>query len=107
MAGQKDEGLQIFRQELQDYPITGERIMEPEIRRLYGELLLIEDDVPQAEQEFQLALKIARKQEARSLELRAGMSLAQLWQSQDKRQQAYEMLAGIYNGFTEGFDTAD
>ncbi len=107
MAGQIDEGMQVFRRELEEHPLTGERIMEPEIRRLYGELLLAKNDSQQAEQEFQQALNIARKQEAKSLELRAGMSLARLWQSQDKPQEARQMLSEIYNWFTEGFDTAD
>jgi|GEM_PF-1317868 serine/threonine protein kinase/tetratricopeptide (TPR) repeat protein len=106
-AGQIDEGVQIFYKELEEYPITGERIMESEIRRLYGELLLAKNDYQDAEKEFQLALNIARKQEAKSLELRAGMSLARLWQSQDKPQEAWRTLSDIYNWFTEGFDTAD
>jgi len=107
MAGQIDKGLQLFRKELDEHTITGERIMEPEIRRLHGELLLAQGNGQQAEQEFQLALNIARKQEAKSLELRAGMSLSRLWQSQNRLQEAYQMLSGIYNWFTEGFDTAD
>jgi predicted ATPase len=52
-------------------------------------------------------LDVARRQEARSLELRAAMSLARLWQQQGKRQAARDLLAPIYNWFTEGFDTAD
>ena len=107
MAGQIDEGIQIFHKELEEHPITGERIIEPEIRRLCGELHLAQDDSQQAEQEFQLALNIARQQEAKSLELRAGMSLARLWQSQSKSQEAHRMLSEIYNWFTEGFDTPD
>lgn len=107
MAGQVDEGIQVFRQELEEFPITGERLMEPEIRRLHGELLLMQDNSQQAEQEFQLALNIARKQEAKSLELRAGMSLARLWQIQNKPQEARQILSDIYNWFTEGFETAD
>jgi predicted ATPase len=107
MAGQIDEGIRVFHKELEEHPITGERIMEPEIRRLYGELLLAQGNSQQAEQEFQLALHIARKQEAKSLELRAGMSVARLWQSQNKPQEARQLLSGIYNWFTEGFDTAD
>jgi hypothetical protein len=54
-----------------------------------------------------LALDIARKQEARSLVLRAGMSLARLWQAQEKQEEAHRMLSGIYNWFTEGSDTTD
>ena len=107
MSGQIEEGIQVFRKELEEHPITGERFMEPEVRRLYGELLLMQDNSQQAEQEFQLALNIARKQEAKSLELRAGMSLARLWKSQNKHQEAHQLLSGIYTWFTEGFDTAD
>jgi predicted ATPase len=107
MAGQIDEGIQVFRKELEEHPITGERMMEPEIRRLFGELLLALGNSQQAEQEFQLALNIARRQEAKSLELRAGISLARLWQIQDKPQEARQILSDIYNWFTEGFDTAD
>ena len=56
---------------------------------------------------FQQALDIARRQEAKSWELRAAASLARLWQSQNKRQDAYDLLAPVYKWFTEGFDTAD
>jgi predicted ATPase len=56
---------------------------------------------------LQRALDVARRQEAKSLELRAAMSLARLWQQQGKRTEAYELLALIYGWFTEGFDTAD
>ena len=60
-----------------------------------------------AEACFQRALDVARRQEARSLELRAAMSLSRLWQQQGKRTEARELLAPIYGWFTEGFDTAD
>jgi len=56
---------------------------------------------------FQQALDVARLQEAKSLELRAAMSLGRLWQQQGKRQEAYDLLAPIYHWFTEGFDTVD
>jgi predicted ATPase len=56
---------------------------------------------------FQQSLEIARHQQAKSWELRAATSLARLWQSQDKRQAAYDLLAPVYEWFTEGFDTAD
>jgi predicted ATPase len=61
----------------------------------------------EAEAHFHQALDIARRQQAKSLELRAAMSLARLWQRQSKRAEAYELLAPIYGWFTEGFDTAD
>ena len=60
-----------------------------------------------AEECFQHALDVARQQQAKSLELRAAMSLSRLWQRQGKRQEAYDLLAPIYGWFTEGFDTAD
>ena len=56
---------------------------------------------------FIRALDIARRQQAKSLELRAAMSLARLWQHQGQRHAAYELLAPVYGWFTEGFDTAD
>ena len=61
----------------------------------------------QAEACFHQALDIARQQQAKSWELRTAMSLAHLWQQQGKRQEARELLAPIYNWFTEGFDIAD
>jgi len=72
--------------------------------------LLLQQAVPdaaQAEACFQQALDVARHQQAKSWELRAATSLARLWQSQDKRQDAYDLLAPVYEWFTEGFDTAD
>ncbi len=64
-------------------------------------------DASQAETCFHAALDVARAQQAKSWELRAATSLARLWQSQDKRQDAYDLLAPVYGWFTEGFDTAD
>ena len=86
-----------------------ERWWEAEISRLRGVLLLRQPGTPQAEAEawLQRALDVARRQEAKSLELRAAMSLSRLWQQQGKRQEAYDLLAPIYHWFTEGFDTAD
>jgi len=86
-----------------------ERWWEAEVCRLRGVLLLRQTGTPQAEAEvwLQRALDIARRQEAKSLELRAAMSLGRLWQQQGKRQEAYDLLAPIYHWFTEGFDTAD
>ena len=56
---------------------------------------------------YHQSLTVARSQQAKSWELRTATSLARLWQSQDKRQEAYDLLAPVYNWFTEGFDTAD
>jgi predicted ATPase len=64
-------------------------------------------DVTQAANCFRQALDVAQNQQAKSLELRAATSLARLWQSQDKHQEAYDLLAPVHDWFTEGFDTAD
>ena len=80
-----------------------------EISRLKGALLLQQavPDAAQAETRFHQALDVARQQQARSWELRAATSLARLWQSQGKRQEAYDLLAPVYHWFTEGFDAAN
>ena len=72
-------------------------------------MLLRQPGTPQAEAEacFQRALDVARRQEAKALELRAAMSLARLWQQQGKQAEARTLLAPVYGWFTEGFDTAD
>jgi len=82
---------------------------EAELHRLRGELLLqhVGAQLGEAVACFLQALTVARRQKAKSLELRAATSLAQLWQSQDKRQDAYDLLAPVYHWFIEGFDTAD
>jgi predicted ATPase len=86
-----------------------ERWWEAEVYRLRGVLLLRQPGMPQVEAEawLQRALDVARRQEAKSLELRAAMSLSRLWQQQGKRAEACELLAPVYDWFTEGFDTAD
>ena len=82
---------------------------EAEVCRLRGVLLLRQPGMPQAEAEawLQRALDVAHRQEAKSLELRAAMSLSRLWQQQGKRQEAHDLLSEVYAWFTEGFDTAD
>jgi hypothetical protein len=74
---------------------------------LPGTLLLPEPDAAKAEACFERALAVARKQQAKSWELRAAMSMARLWRNQGKWQQARELLAPVYGWFTEGFDTRD
>ena len=88
---------------------TEERWYEAEINRVAGEIALKSTDTDAAEAEtyFERALAIARKQQAKSWELRAAMSLARLWRDQDKVQQARELLAPVYGWFTEGFETRD
>jgi predicted ATPase len=85
------------------------RHYEPEMHRLKGELLLRRDHSKTSEAQscFRRAVEIARKQSAKSLELRATMSLARLFAKQGKRDEARAMLTEIYGWFTEGFDTAD
>jgi predicted ATPase len=81
----------------------------PELYRLRGKLLLKKEDsnAGDAQRCFEQAMEIARKQSAKSFELRATTSLARLLASQGRRDEARTMLADIYNWFTEGFDTAD
>ena len=74
-----------------------------------GEFVLArhDDDHAEAEKAFSRALTTARHQQAKSLELRAAMSLARLWQAQGKADEARDLLAPVYGWFTEGFDTPD
>jgi predicted ATPase len=106
--GQSEAGLTVLTEALPLTDKTGARWHEPELYRLKGDLLLHQssDNATEAERCFQHALKIARNQQAKSFELRAVTSLAQLWQQQGRRQEAYDLLAPVYNWFTEGFDTA-
>src|SRR5262249_61978620 len=112
-AGQAEEGLNTLAEALAVVDKTGERFYEAEVYRLKGELTLQnkapgpQATVEEAEAGFLKALEIARKQQAKSLELRAAMSLSRLWQQQGRRQEAHELLAEIYGWFTEGFDTKD
>ena len=108
-TGQISEGLKVVSEELANAGITECCCYEAELHRIKGELLLTETaaDKNQAEACFQNAVEIARGQSAKSLELRAVMSLSRLWQSQGKKAEAQKLLAEIYGWFTEGFDTAD
>jgi class 3 adenylate cyclase/predicted ATPase len=86
-----------------------ERWYEAEVHRTAGEIALLspERDVANAEAYFERALAVARQQQAKSWELRAVMSMARLWRDQGKRDEARELLAPVYNWFTEGFNTLD
>ena len=107
--GHTEDGLQALAEAHTLVEQHEERWWEAEVSRLQGVLLLRQTGTPQAEAEtwLQRALDIARRQEAKSLELRAAMSLARLWREQGKRAEAHELLAPIYGWFTEGFDTKD
>ena len=135
-GGQAEEGLRVLAEALAIVHKNGERQYEAELYRLKGELLLqqamgrsktctaaMETSMvaeaergrathaspPQTEAEtcFRQALNISHHQRAKSLELRAAMSLSRLWQQQGKRAEARQMLTGVYSWFTEGFDTPD
>jgi predicted ATPase len=108
--GHVEDGLQALAEAHTLVERQEERWWEAEIARLRGVLLLRQRGTPQAEEAetcFHQALAVARRQEAKSLELRAAMSLARLWQHQGKQAEAYELLTPVYSWFTEGFDTAD
>jgi len=79
----------------------------PEVYRLKGELQLRTGRQADAEQSFRSSLELARQKGARILELRSGTSLARLWGEQGRRGEARDLLAPVYEWFTEGFDTAD
>jgi TOMM system kinase/cyclase fusion protein len=108
-TGQAVEGLTLLAEALAQAHKAEESWTEAELHRLKGELLLSlsTDNQVEAAGCFHQALATARRQQAKALELRAAMSLSRLWQQQGKRTEAYQLLAGIYGWFTEGFDTAD
>jgi class 3 adenylate cyclase/tetratricopeptide (TPR) repeat protein len=134
-AGQREEGLRTVAAALTVVDETGERLLLAELYRLKGELTLQPQarhgqgaDQAQARQDrsavpspqlpapstqaeaeacFHKAIEIACQQQAKSLELRAAMSLSRLWQQQGRREEARQLLAEIYGWFTEGFDTRD
>jgi TOMM system kinase/cyclase fusion protein len=108
IMGQPEAGLTVLTEALTHVDTTGERCYEPELYRLKGMLLQqSSDNHAEAPACFQQALDLARAQQAKSLELRAAMSLSRLWQQQGKCTEARELLAPVYGWFTEGFDTAD
>ena len=123
--GQVEKGQKALTEALTLVDNTGEHFYEAELYRLKGELTLqskvqgpksevinspgseVRSPESEAEECYLQALGISRKQQAKSLELRATMSLARLWQQQGKHHKAHRMLSDIYNWFTEGFDTKD
>jgi len=125
---QVDEGLRVLEEALAVVHRNGERYYLAELYRIKGDLILLQatdrglsraarsgvpvlearrSEVAEAEACFHQSIKIARQQKAKSWELRAAMSLARLYQNQNKRAEAHGLLEPIYNKFTEGFDTAD
>ena len=108
-TGEIEPGMKLLTEAFELAEQNDERNWEAELFRLKGALLLSQavSDGPEAEACFHRALDIARRQQAKSLELRAAMSLSRLWQHQGKRTEARELLTEVYGWFTEGFDTAD
>ena len=128
---QTKEGLTVLAEALDFVSQTEERFYEAELYRLKGELTLQHSrrvdiahqpvsiaeavtvgcahptEESEAEACFHKAIEIARRQQAKSWELRASTSLARFWQQQGKQKEAHQMLAEVYNWFTEGFDTKD
>jgi predicted ATPase len=108
-VGQVAEGLRQLAEAQATFEASGRGDLLTEAYRLQGEFLLRQTvpEAAQAEACFQQALAIARRQQAKSWELRVATSLARLWQQQGKRQEAHDLLAPVYGWFTEGFDTTD
>ncbi len=127
-SGQCEEGLHLLEEALAKVNQNGERYYEAELYRLKGELLLMQPNssavslaatagkavieiepaaVANAEGCFHQAIKIARKQQAKSWELRAAMSLGRLYKSQGRHEEARHLLSQVYGRFNEGFETAD
>jgi predicted ATPase len=114
-AGQAEQALSVLAEAQALADECEERWWQPELYRLKGELILKRggvqsprhDDQDEAEGCFRQALAIAKAQKAKSLELRAAMSLCRLWAQQSRRSEARPVLQEIFGRFTEGFDTPD
>ena len=131
LAGRPEEALRALDEAVETINITSERFHEAELYRIKGEALLLNFGLqiadcgfwqthdsenpqsairnPQSEAEacFREAIQVARRQSAKAFELRAAMGLARLWNRQDRRQEAHDVLAEIYGRFTEGLSTDD
>ena len=109
MTGDVDNALNLIDEQIAQVERPGweERVNYAEILRLKGWVLTLKNDFEGAEKNYIASLDWAREQEAKSWELRTSTSLARLWQSQGKRKEAHDLLAPVYNWFTEGFDTKD
>ena len=107
--GQFDAAWRSIGEAIDTIETTKETWFQAEANRIAGEIALQspKPDAMKAQDYFERALALSHKQQAKSWELRAAMSLARLWREQDKVQQARELLAPIYDWFTEGFGTRD
>jgi class 3 adenylate cyclase/tetratricopeptide (TPR) repeat protein len=107
-AGRIDQGLEVVDEGLELSEKFAARAWEAELHRLKGELLHMQGkSETKVEASYNRSLDLARRQQARSVELRAAVSLARLWQEHGKRVEAYQLLSEIYAWFSEGFDTVD
>jgi predicted ATPase len=110
VAGRRRAGLDTVEEVLELVATSQECLWEAELHRLKGELLSLETGTggeAEIERAYRQAIEVARRQSAKSWELRATMSLARLWGRQGRRAEARDTLAEIYGWFTEGFDTGD
>ena len=108
--GQLDDARRCIDDAIDKVGRSKEKWCEAEVHRVAGEIVLKSpqaEATAKAEAYFERALAVARRQQAKSWELRAAISLARLWRDQGKPQQARELLAPVYGWFTEGFDTLD
>ncbi|MGB3716162.1 MAG: tetratricopeptide repeat protein, partial [Candidatus Promineifilaceae bacterium] len=106
-TGHPEKGLTILNEALALVEQTDERYLEAELYRLRGELHIMQGDDDQAEDSFEKAIEVARRQSAGSWELRASIGLARLWEKQGRKEEAQKVLGPVYSWFTEGFDTPD
>jgi tetratricopeptide (TPR) repeat protein len=105
--GEHGAALVAAREGLEDQERTGQRRWEPELHRLEAIALCGLDQIEDSQTALEKALCVARRQQAKSYELRAARDLARLWGERGRQTQARELLAPVYGWFTEGFDTAD
>jgi predicted ATPase len=105
--GNHAEALAALSEGLERIEATGERVWEVELHRVSGLVLLAQNQLDEGQAMLDQAIRVARQQQAKSLELRATTSLARLWGEQGRRAAARDLLAPVYGWFTEGFDTPD
>ena len=108
-AGQAKMGQRLFVDAFENLKSTGERWCEAELYRIGGAIKSAQPEMDEGEAEASLlsAISVARAQKAKSWELRAATDLARLWQARGRTREAHDLLAPVYDWFTEGFDTAD
>ncbi len=108
-AGKIEEGLDALARAFEEFTEHGERPYEAGLHWIKGKLLLAQSECNQSEAEacFRQAIAVARRQNAKALELRTTVSLSRLLQKQGNKEEARDVLAEIYNWFTEGFDTVE